>query len=371
MIYSTTQLKLSAALEKQRGVTTLAITLLLLVILTLIVLFSTNVAFFEQRTATSENRERLAQQAAEYGLNLAGEYIKAKVSLVSSTQTNGWLNSGSLKWAKCADVGTMTANHPCMAERNTVRRQELYYFSADGTDISADSSELLDLNGATNASSFTTVLPTGSRITKVGGESQTAGDFGEFGMTPRLQALLCRLDVSDSANPQCSVEPGTNGGNQIVLTLISQSTLSGENATSTIKESWASVTAFSGAAAVPLVASGLVQGLGNATIVAAPNGGGSGDAGGSNLPISIWSPKNVDIDASGTGVGSVQTCHRTDYHEPFDDVKTACAANNACSCTAFAALRPGDELSGHSGAVKLEGKDIWDVDGDHAGLDIT
>ncbi len=40
----------------QRGITTLAITLILLGIVTIIVLFATNVAFFEQRTSTHQNR---------------------------------------------------------------------------------------------------------------------------------------------------------------------------------------------------------------------------------------------------------------------------------------------------------------------------
>ncbi len=363
MISSRIQFKLNASLNKQRGLTTLAITLLLLVILTLIVLFSTNVAFFEQRTATSENRERLAQQAAEYGLNLAGEYIKAHVSDVSSTQAGGWLEPATLKWARCADA-TMTANHPCMAERDTARREELYYFSADGSTVNDATSELLDLNGATNSGNFTTVLPAGSIIAKVGGESQLAANTNaEFAMTPRLQALLCRLDVSDPANPQCAADPSPTGGNQIVLTLISQATLGGENAVATIKESWGSVTSFNGAASVPLVAAGTVLGLGNATIVASPDGAGP------NKVVSIWSPKNVDIDSSGTGVGSVQTCHRQDYYTE-SDIKTACAANNACNCAPFAGLQNSEILSGHSASVKVEGKDILDVDGNHAGQDI-
>ncbi|MGH8106856.1 MAG: hypothetical protein ACREO2_11090, partial [Arenimonas sp.] len=104
-------------------------------------------------------------------------------------------------------------------------------------------------------------------------------------------------------------------------------------------------------------------GLGNATIVASPDGAGP------NKVVSIWSPRNVDIDASGAGVGSVQTCHRQDYYIG-SDIKTACAANNACNCAPFASLQQSEILSGHSAAVKVEGKDILDVDGNHAGQDI-
>jgi Tfp pilus assembly protein PilX len=52
--------------HRQRGITTLAVTLILLVIVTVMVLFSTSIGFFEQKTTTNENRSRISQQAAEY-----------------------------------------------------------------------------------------------------------------------------------------------------------------------------------------------------------------------------------------------------------------------------------------------------------------
>src|SRR5689334_15874127 len=74
----------------QSGITTLAITLILLVIVTAMVLFSSSVGFFEQKTATNENRARISQQAAEYALNLAGEYLQAnRDNLILNTGT-GW-----------------------------------------------------------------------------------------------------------------------------------------------------------------------------------------------------------------------------------------------------------------------------------------
>ena len=65
-----------AAARRERGATTLFVTLIILIILTLIILASTNVALFEQRTASNENRQHLAEQAAEYYLTLGGEYLK-------------------------------------------------------------------------------------------------------------------------------------------------------------------------------------------------------------------------------------------------------------------------------------------------------
>ena len=74
----------------QRGVATLVTTLVILFILTLIVLSSANVALFEQKTSTNENRQHLADQAAEYALRLGGEYLKSNIVNLASAETNGW-----------------------------------------------------------------------------------------------------------------------------------------------------------------------------------------------------------------------------------------------------------------------------------------
>ena len=121
----------------QRGMATIFITLVVLLIVTLMVLFSVNVGFFEQKATTNENRARIAQAAAEYASNLAGEYLKAnRARLISNlTSENGWLSpSTNAKWATCADVGTVdaaaldgefTTGHPCLSEPDPDRRAQL------------------------------------------------------------------------------------------------------------------------------------------------------------------------------------------------------------------------------------------------------
>ena len=134
--------------NRQNGVATLMVALVILVILTVIVLGSTGVALFEQRTATNENRQRLADQVARYSLNLGGEYFKANIVNVASTQLGGWLAPNTLRWLPCGDNPVTGAHegvmgddnsvpnignlgdgspHPCMAEPNATRRAELYF----------------------------------------------------------------------------------------------------------------------------------------------------------------------------------------------------------------------------------------------------
>lgn len=326
----------------QRGVSTLTVTLILLVIITAMVLFSTSVGYFEQRTTTNQNRARIAEQSAEYALSLAGEYLKAnRDRLISDDVADlGWFATGTEHWAECSDVGTVDAaaldaefpaGHPCLSERDVTRRADLYFWTTDGT--TAGSWEL----------PYTAVIPAVAQV-----EAGVGGDAG-FAADTTVGALLCRFDTSDPTNVDCALEPVA--GNRIALTLVGQSTLTGEGADAVVKEAWATYNSFVPSAAVPLVASGLVKGLGNAQIVAAPNAGGYG------LPGSVWTPENADVH---TG-GSVSTCHIGDFLKgtPADELKTTCATTDDCTCSGGSSS---EFLSGHNGSIKREGEDILDVD---------
>ena len=327
----------------QRGVSTLAVTLILLVIITAMVLFSTSVGYFEQRTTTNQNRARIAEQSSEYALSLAGEYLKAnRDRLISDDVADlGWFATGTEHWAECADVGTadafaldaeFPAGHPCLSERDLSRRAELYFWTTDGT--TAGSWEL----------PYTSVVPASAQV------EDGVGGAADFAADTTVGALLCRLDTTDMANVHCDLEP--TSGNRIALTLVGQATLTGEGADAVVKEAWATYNSFVPSAAVPLVASGLVKGLGNAQIVAAPNAGGYG------LPASIWTPNDADVDTN----GSVTTCHIGDFLKgtPDDELKTTCATTDDCTCNGGSSSQ---FLSGHIGSIKREMEDIVDNDG--------
>lgn len=341
----------------QRGVATLMVALVLLVILTIIVLASSNVALFEQRTATNENREELAEQAAEFALNLGGNFMKANVTKIPTIGTGGWLDTATAsnrRWQSCAPFTTAAYNaasatnrkHPCYAEANPTRRSQLYYYTTTGGATTAGTNSILNVLNSTN---FSTFIPTAAQVTQVG---------GLYATTTTVGALLCRLDTTAGSTPSCQLNPTT--GNRFAVTLVAESNLTDESASAVVKETWGTFNASTATSAVPLVAAGLVQGLGNATIVASANAGGYG------LPASIWSPLNVDIDASGAGIGSVSTCHLGEYlgSVPVSDLKTTCAGsgNTGCGCPAISASGT-DFLSGHSQSVKREGIDVLDVDG--------
>lgn len=343
----------SGSVRNQRGVATLMVALVILFILTVIILASSNVALFEQKTATNESRQRLADQAAEYALNLAGEYFKANVVNLASEQLDGWLDAGSgtEHWALCSSVGSMGPTHPCMSEPNATRRAELYYYTFGG-------SELVPYN---------TLVPSGAQLGNVGSVFSASNTTAT--------ALLCRLDttliVSGVTTPACRATPNADSANRIAITVAVRSTLTGENSASEMKSTWGNFDTFSVGAAVPLVASGTVNGVGNVEIVTASNGGGTG------IPVSIWSMSDADVDKTGGGsAASVSTCQVGEFLQstPEAQLLTTCATvNNACGCPTpsngatkeIVYAKNPDFLSGHVAGAALccENLDILDVDG--------
>lgn len=342
---------------RQRGVTTLAITLIVLLILSLMVLFSTNVGFFEQRTTTNENRAVVTEQLAEYALNLSGEYLKAnRAHILSDAAGTGWFATGAEKWKPCPVLG---AAHPCDAERDPVRRAGMYYFDNVPTTPAIDG---LPYSGIA------------ANMDTKGGALTGAGT-ARFASSTTVNALMCRIDF-DTTNPtnpipRCALNPP--GGRNVALTLVADVSLGGESAAATVKETWATIAAPMPSAAVPLIASGTVKGLGNGQVVAAPNAGGYGVA------ATIWSPRTVGIGDPAcpgdpdNGIGSFMTCHLGEFLQgnPRENLLTACAGpGNSCGCPAMSTTGV-DSLSGHSGGTKRESYDVLDADGGCGGPDIT
>jgi Tfp pilus assembly protein PilX len=299
----------------QRGAATLFVTLMILIILTIIILSSSSVALFEQKTATNEYRARLAEQAAEYALNLGGEYLKVNVSKISTNASGGWLNAGSLKWKSCA--GITAAGHPCTSETNTTRRAQLYYYTSDGaahtTASSADLAAMDLFNGANQANAK--ALAAG--LSTIGGASS-------FPATANVYALLCRIDTTPglAQDDRCRLSPAQ--GRRLAVTLISQSSLTGESSSATVRETWGTLTSDSFSANTPLVAAGLVNIVGTFTVVDSPNAGGYG------IGASIWSAQDAG------GNGSWQTCQMEDYlgNFPLSQLYTdpGCGAITPSTC---------------------------------------
>ena len=364
--------------QAQRGVATLLVALVVLAILTIVVLYSTHVAFFEQRTATNENRARLVEQAAEYALNLAGEYLKANRDLVISrtggtAATGGWLAANvasGRKWVRCStvpgfpDIPNLSdgSPHPCMAERDATaspdypsavglygRRGQMYFFSIDGSTGGAGPTTL----------PYQELLPSAAKLETA---SVGVGGAAAFPATTVVRALLCRIDTS-LPTPACRADPAK--GNRIALTLLANVTMAGEASSATVKETWATLGAIDSNSAVPLIATGLLSTGGTITIVPNPNAGGFG------LPGSLWSANDVQVENStGGGAANIASCYIQDFMKgeatpTLDRAKLLCPTSGSsppCHCPSSKAE---DEnwLSGSASGIKRENIDVLDRDG--------
>ncbi|HET6603970.1 MAG TPA: hypothetical protein VFG21_07110 [Xanthomonadaceae bacterium] len=333
---------------RQRGITTLLVAILLLGILTVVVFFSTSVGIFEQRTATNEHRAKLTQQIAEASVNMAVEFLKANGALLTSTDpvVNGWLAAGTERWVPCTTAAPSGQFDPCTAIPDTPNalRDQMYRYEFGG-------STLVPYNAAVPANAQIDSITIGGTVAAPVTAAATA----------EVAAVLCRFDVNDPDLPECDLDPEDPG--MIAITLVSNTDVATENASAQIKETVGTFRTFGGADAVPLVASGTVNGLGNAEIVANPNAGGFG------VPGSIWAPGQVNIEGSGGGgIGSVITCHMGEFLQgnDVDDLFTTCTGN-ACGCPT---LNNG-ALSGSAQGNQIEGIDVLDIDGGHGLPDIA
>ena len=362
--------------KRQRGLATLLVALVILGILTIVVLYSTHVAFFEQRTTTNENRSRLVEQAAEYSINLAGEYLKANRDYVisrtaGSATTGGWLAANAStgrKWVLCSTVTGFPSipnlsdgtPHPCMTERDATsssdypttagtggRRGQLYFYGLDAS------------NGAAQMTvPYQQLMPDAVKLETPG---VGVGGTAAFPAETTVRALLCRID-SSLPNPACRADPVK--GNRIAVSLIANVVLPGESSSATIKETWATLGAIDSNSAVPLIASGLLSTGGTITIVTNPNAGGYG------LPGSLWSPNDVQVENStGGGVANIASCFIQDFMKGeasptlarAKDICPQSGSSPPCHCPS---AKSEDDfwLSGSAAGTKRENIDVLDRD---------
>jgi type II secretory pathway pseudopilin PulG len=353
------------------------VSLMILSILVVVALFSAQVAYVERRTTSNENRARLAEHAAEYAINLAGEYIAARrgqliSNLPGTAATGGWLaptTATGRKWIPCASVAGFPdiaplsdgSMHPCMTETDAAasvdypaalgaggRRGQMFFYGVDAS-LAAANSEL----------PYQSVMPEALRL-----EAAEVGVGGNARLPARstVRVLLCRIDISLPV-PACRTSPAK--GNRIAVTFIATVELPGESSRATLKETWVSLGPISASSAVPLVATGLLSTGGTIHIVTNPNAGGYG------LPGSLWSAGDAQVENStGGGNASIATCYIQDFMrgDPSPDLaraKQVCPqAGSAPPCHCPAAKALGDHwLSGSASGARRENIDILDRDG--------
>lgn len=289
---------------KQRG-TTLIIAIVLLLLLTIVGLFAVNVGLSEQRASGTEFRGRIVRQVAESALSQGFEYLR--LSGFVPTEPQGEVDL--TRWQPCP-VGNTA--FPCGVVPATVLRD------TDGDGAQDDSTAFrdatyrfvggggFDFDGDGSIDDLERyMIPMPNIIDSAGtstGSGQGVTQVGNFPVRYGVAAVLCSLDSNRACVGALGNDEDRSG--LATVTLVAIAEIPGEeNARSTITQTYGSFNIFSvPPSAPPLVAGGIMQGVGNSTIVANPDSGGVG------VPVSIWTRGPMDVNN-----GSWQTCQLDEY----------------------------------------------------------
>lgn len=329
--------------SRQHGLSTLLIAILLLAIVTIITIFAARFGIFEQRMSANDYRYKMAFQVAEAGLNQSMEFIKASTTEMLSTVDDGWLSATDPAWQPCTEALPADMDiDPCLAEPNESRRDDMYRYVGNSD---------TDQDGILPVEALMPALDMGDAL-----EAGVDDHVDEFAAEYESYATLCRLDISIPASPRCALDPAT--GDTFYVTIVSRGSLPSENATVTVKQSFGTFRTLGSAPDAPLIASGTVLGLGSAEIVPNPN------AGGFNVPVSIWSPENVHVSKEDSGSNaSFATCQLGEW---LTTATPEDALNGVCEDCKCGTLEIGYGMLSAGGSDKVEGADILDIDGGHS-----
>lgn len=311
--------------HRQHGMLTTFTAIIILVLMTLMMVFAVRAGVFEQRDSANDVRQKLAFHAAESGIEQAKEYIRAHSILVGSYKTDllpdgtdGWLAAGAERWVPCndddlgLDLASGSGSHPCFAEPVPGRRQNMYFYSFNG------STELPVNTGG--------LFPAGSS------EQVT------------VEALLCIIPEEFSESPTsvdpCSLDPDIADGTLWMITFLGRGGADCNNGVCSAEAMITERATHAGAVAsgrspdVPFIGKTGFPPSGTAEIVANPNGGGQG------VPLSVWVNANTScpgltpVDPSS---GAWATCEMHEWYGQ-DSLPENVACTGVCSCSTQEAI---------------------------------
>lgn len=307
MKYGTQTLRLVR--PQQHGYVTLAISLVLLFIMTFVAIYAARVGLIEQRVSANDYRARSSFAAGETGLEQGIAFLNANRQYIVSTAANGWRNAGSdLQWTQCQIADTAL---PCGDGTANVYDTDWWFIA--------------NANQPGDATTIKTLQPNNSSYVL---HFLTPNEVDDNGFDAP-EGFYIRAIATGA--------PDDNSGEAIVR-----------------KDIYFSPP-ISNPPPAPLIAAGNVNIQGTFDVVTNPNGGGDG------VPISVWS--GGDADFQGT-VGSGATCQLAEYlasGTPSNAEDADFRPCSDCSCPAS-----NSELS--TGLLSSkdtdENIDILDTDGD-------
>lgn len=308
----------------QRGLSTLLISILLLLIASIIVLFSASVNFSEVRTGGNNYRSLRAFDSAQQAVNLGIEYLRENRSRIASTGAGGWLEPDLEQWELCPAAGAAADDFPCNAEPDSTKRSRMWrYRGGIAQPVEAR---------------YRLPIPQPLELPEIDRTGDGGADANDPDLRYRVGALLCLVVPPDPAPPgpppapECAGDPidpiggGRLQASAFAVTVVARAAVMSADAEpddlpetvgsdgrslaearSTIAHVYSSYRLVSDGPEAPLIAANQFNLTGTFDIVPNPNAGGFG------IPISIWSGSMMDWS------GTSKTCHRQDFFASSPD----------------------------------------------------
>lgn len=323
--------------SRQTGGLTIFTGIFVLILMTMMLLYATRIAIYEQRVSSNEVRQKQAFHAAESAVDQGLEYMKANVSRLfqsgAAVMADGlggfraglFANDGSTPgWQLCTDAMVASDKHPCGGDMNAdevfgTSGQRPYFYDDPTTASGIDS---LPLNRG--------LLPANT--------------------TANVTMLFCVINLSNPGSgcqaPPTSAEEFAAAAGVIQIMgygwsdctdVTDISTCTGE---ASVARPVGNFKALMGAPVIPLTTKTTFPPSGTAEIVTNSNAGGVG------VPGSVWANQNVSCGGviAAVGVGSWATCEPHEWYgrsSAPDGISCDVTLGNgdpACSCTQDEAL---------------------------------
>ncbi|MCB1606822.1 MAG: hypothetical protein KDI71_07590 [Xanthomonadales bacterium] len=349
---------------QQRGMVTLFVAIMLLLIISIAVLFSTSVGIFEIRTGANQYRSQRAFDAAQSGLNYGLEYVRANRARVASISIGGWLEENLEWWERCPADGVIVDDFPCDAESDPVRRSRTFRFRGEP--------------GIPVADRYTLPIQQLSEMPQVDQDGDGTADATDPAIRYRVGGLLCLvvpdptgvapIDCEPLGAPGSAVERSVvESAQAYTMKLVSRGAIMSADAAALalpdttdanglpLAEAWSTLTQvfgsfrlLSGGPEAPLIAANSVTMRGTFDIVPNPNAAGFGVA------ISIWSASNIDPN------GTPRSCYSQHFFN--SDPGNVITVDGVRICDRCSCPREGS-LSYKDGGTFTKGNDIIDATG--------
>ena len=274
----------------------LIVVILLLALAGIMTLFALNTGVFEQRSSGNDMKAKVVSEVAQAGLSQGMEFLHQHYAYMTDTS----------KWTQCTATDS---SFPCGTVPST-RRATMYYWSSGGFDF--------DGNG--------TVSGWETRMLPIAAANKLPTT--SFPTTYGVGVVLCRVATKASKSDPTTCTDSGSATNTSILTFVSVGAIPGENARTTLTQSVGSYEILNNIPNTPpVVASGSINLVGTIQVVTNPNAGGTG------VPVSLWTPKSLN----GNGTGN--SCYANEFYSSGGSVDWSHASTlpnfplcDDCSC---------------------------------------